>query len=350
MRDLGQLEKELKEALQAVNDVDGLETVRVEFLGRKGKLAEAMKELSELPVEDRKRSGAQLNEVKERMEALFESQNQKVEHQKSSKLGEEEWIDVTLPGVAPTEGHLHLTSQAIAEIEDIFSRIGFTRVTTPDIDWDWYAFESLNIPKDHPARDNWETFFVDQPEGKKGKIVLTPHTSNFQVRQLETGTLPMRVINIGRTYRRQSDASHIPMFHQFDGFMVDKGLSVTHLKGVLDYYVKAFFGPTRSTRFRPHHFRFTEPSFEVDISCGVCAGTGLMGGEKCKTCKAGWVELGGCGMVHPHVLEAGGVDPKIYQGLAFGWGVERNLIMRQGIRIPDLRVLYQNDLRFLQQF
>ena len=357
--DTRQLEKDLAEALLSVNDEAGLEVVRVEFLGRKGKLADAMKALSDLSIEERKKAGADLNAVKEKMEGLFSAKHNAIASIKSRALAESEWIDVTLPGDAPTEGHLHLTSQAIAEIEDIFSRIGFTRVRAPDIDWDWYAFESLNLPKDHPARDNWETFFVedpersrrvDQPEGKKGKVVLTPHTSNFQVRELEKKTLPLRIINIGRTYRRQSDVSHIPMFHQFDGFMVDKGLSVTHLKGVLDYYVKAFFGPTRSVRLRPHHFRFTEPSFEADISCGVCNGTGHVGEDKCRVCKSGWVELGGAGMVHPHVLEAGGIDPKVYSGLAFGWGVERNMFMREGISIPDLRILYQNDLRFLQQF
>ncbi len=344
------LERDLAEALLSVNDEAGLEAVRVEFLGRKGKLADAMKALSDLSIEDRKKAGADLNAVKEKMEGLFSAKHNAIASIKSRALAESEWIDVTLPDDAPTEGHLHLTSQAIAEIEDIFSRIGFTRVRAPDIDWDWYAFESLNLPKDHPARDNWETFFVDQPEGKKGKVVLTPHTSNAQVRELEKGKLPIRMINIGRCYRRQSDVNHAPMFHQFEGFMVDKGLSVTHLIGVMDYFVKAFFGPTRSIRLRPHHFRFTEPSFEVDISCDLCLGTGLLQGAPCRMCKAGWVELGGAGMTHPSVLKAGGVDPDVYQGFAFGWGVERTFMMRTGVKIPDIRLLYQNDLRFLQQF
>ncbi len=347
--------KELRQALTSVDDEAGLEAVRVEFLGRKGKLAEAMKALAGLPLKDRKGEGAELNAAKQEMESLFDSQKNSFEHKKSSGLANTEWIDVTLPGVAPAEGHLHLTTQAIMEIEDIFARVGFTRVTAPDVDWDWYAFESLNIPKDHPARDNWETFFAapseaSAKEGRLGKIVLTPHTSNSQVRELEKGKLPIRMINVGRCYRRQSDVSHIPMFHQFEGFMVDKGLSVTHLKGALDYFAKAFFGPTRVTRLRPHHFRFTEPSFEVDISCGVCDGTGLVSGDKCRLCKSGWVELGGAGMTHPSVLEAGGVDSSVYSAFAFGWGVERTLMMRDGIHIKDIRVLYQNDLRFLNQF
>ncbi len=344
------LVEELKKALETVEDAAGLEAARVAFFGRKGKLAEAMKGLAAMSDAERKEAGARLNAVKQEMESLFEAHMSTIEQKTSSTLADKEWIDVTLPGVAPQEGHLHLTSQAVAEIEDIFSRIGFTRVIAPDVDWDWYAFEALNFPEDHPARDNWETFFVDAPAGKRGKIVLTPHTSNSQVRELQKGKLPIRMINIGRCYRRQSDVSHIPMFHQFEGFMVDKGVNVTHLKGVMDYFAKAFFGPTRVTRLRPHHFRFTEPSFEVDISCGVCDGTGMVKGERCRLCKSGWVELGGSGMIHPNVLRAGGVDPAVYSGFAFGWGVERTLMMRDGIRIKDIRVLYQNDLRFLNQF
>ncbi len=348
--DLGQLEKALEQALSSVSDEAGLEGVRVEYLGRKGKLAEAMKTLANLPEAERKAMGLQANEVKTKMEAMFAAKQSAFETQKASKLAESEWIDVTLPGLALEEGHLHLTSQAIEEISDIFSRIGFSRVLAPDVDWDWYAFESLNIPADHPARDNWETFFIDQPAGKKGRVVLTPHTSNSQVRELEKGKLPIRMINIGRCYRRQSDVSHVPMFHQFEGFMVDKGLSVAHLKGVLDYFAQTFFGPTRKIRLRPHHFRFTEPSFEVDITCGVCNGTAMVGLDKCRLCKAGWLELGGAGMTHPNVLKAGGLDPNEYSAFAFGWGVERTLMMREGIKIADIRELYKNDLRFIQQF
>lgn len=347
---LNKLATAFEEAIENVKSLQELEALRVDFLGRKGKLAEAAKELIRLPVKERKGAGELLNAVKQKMESLFETKNNSFEHKESSMLAEKEWIDVTLPGDAPREGHLHLTSQAIAEIEDIFTRIGFTRSYAPDIDWDWYAFESLNFAKDHPARDNWETYFVDQPETKKGKIVLTPHTSNAQVRELEKGQLPIRMISIGRCYRRQSDVSHSPMFHQFEGFMVDKGISVADLKGVTEYFAKTFFGPTRKIRFRPHHFRFTEPSFEVDVSCGICDGTAMVNGTACRLCKSGWLELGGAGMTHPHVLKAGGIDPKKYSAFAFGWGVERTLMMRAGVRIDDIRLMYQNDLRFLQQF
>jgi phenylalanyl-tRNA synthetase alpha chain len=208
------------------------------------------------------------------------------------------------------------------------------------------------MPSDHPARDEWETFFMDAPpHAKLGKMVLTPHTSSGQAREMHRGELPIRMINISKTYRRQIDVSHVPMFHQFEGLMVDKNVSVTHLKGVLDYFAKAFFGPERKTRLRPFHFRFTEPSFEVDISCGICGGTGrLAEGGKCRLCKEGWLELGGAGMTHPNVLKAGGIDPEEYGAFAFGWGVERTMMMKSGVKIDDIRELYRNDLRFLRQF
>ncbi len=219
------------------------------------------------------------------------------------------------------------------------------------MDWDYYAFESLNMPPDHPARDEWETFFMDAPVSEMGKMVLTPHTSNSQVRELERGEFPVRMINIAKCYRRQSDATHVPMFHQFEGLYVDKNVSITHLRGVLDYFAKSFFGADRKTRLRPFHFRFTEPSFEIDISCGVCGGSGIGADkQKCKICKRGWLELGGAGMVHPNVLKAAKVDPKKYSGFAFGWGVERTYLMKEGMQIDDLRALYKNDLRFLKQF
>ncbi|MEK7533611.1 MAG: phenylalanine--tRNA ligase subunit alpha, partial [Patescibacteria group bacterium] len=256
----------------------------------------------------------------------------------------------------PTEGHLHIVTQAITEITRIFERIGFARVRHPEVDWDYYAFESLNMPANHPARDEWETFFIEYP-GKPGrdphkqKIVLTPHTSNGQVREMEKGKLPIRMINIAKCYRRQIDVSHTPMFHQFEGLYVDKDVSIGNLKGVFDYFVKQFFGSSRTTRLRPFHFQFTEPSFEVDINCGICLGTGkLADGTVCKLCKAGWLELGGAGMVHPVVLRNGGVDPELYSGFAFGWGIERTSMMKSGTKLDDIRLLYSNDIRFLEQF
>jgi phenylalanyl-tRNA synthetase alpha chain len=202
------------------------------------------------------------------------------------------------------------------------------------------------MPTSHPARDDWETFFVDAPVNPKlGKMVLTPHTSNGQVREMERlGKPPIRMINIAKCYRRQSDISHTVMFHQFEGLVVDTDINITHLKGTIDYFVKQFFGPNRKSRLRPYHFQFTEPSFEVDVTCDICLGKG------CKLCKEGWLELGGAGMVHPNVLKAGKIDPQKYTGFAFGWGVERTFMMKSGLKIPDLRLLYSNDIRFLNQF
>jgi phenylalanyl-tRNA synthetase alpha chain len=265
-------------------------------------------------------------------------------------------FDPTMPGIRPTEGHLHIVTQAIEEITRIFERISFIRVRHPEVDWDWYAFSSLNMPPDHPARDEWETFFIDYHRKASAsrpgleRIVLTPHTSNGQVREMEKGKLPIRMINIAKCYRRQIDVSHTPMFHQFEGLYVDKNVSIGHLKGVLDYFVKQFFGPQRKARIRPFHFQFTEPSFEVDVTCGICLGKArLPNGQGCKLCKSGWLELGGAGMVHPAVL-ANGKIPKEYNGFAFGWGVERTYMMKAGTRLDDIRLLYSNDVRFLEQF
>ncbi len=349
-----QLQTEALAVFLNVKTLEELEAARVEYLGRKGRLAEAMKDLASLDAEARRDAGKIANDVKRTIEASFQATEARVVAGAAEERQAQEWLDVTLPGIPPAVGHLHLTTQAIDEISGIFAHIGFVRSRHPEIDWDYYAFESLNMPKEHPARDEWETFFVgDDGEvavGEKGKIVLTPHTSNGQVREIEKGELPIRMINIGKCYRRQASARHLPMFHQFEGLMIDKNVTVTELKGVFDYFVKRYFGANRATRLRPYHFRFTEPSFELDISCAVCEGTGKVDGVKCKLCKGGWLELGGAGMVHPNVLKAGGLDPNEYTGFAFGWGLERTMMMRSGINIDDIRTLYKNDLRFLTQF
>jgi len=347
-----QLKKDFSQALIGVNDRQSLENVRTNFLGRKGQMANLMKEMAVLSKDEKKEAGLAANQTKKILDKLFEEKLSEISVIEESLRAEKEWMDLSLPGDWPAEGHLHPTTQAISEVEDIFAGIGFSRVRAPDIDWDWYAFEALNIPSDHPAHDDVETFFIAETEkqagsGKKGRIVLTPHTSNAQVREMEKGKLPIRIINIGRTYRRQADISHIPMFHQFEGLAIDKGLTVANLKGVLEHFAHVYFGANRQIRLRPHHFRFTEPSFEIDISCDVCQAGKKAG---CRLCKAGWLELGGAGMVHPNVLKAGGIDPAEYSGFAFGWGVERTLMMREGIKIDDIRILYKGDLRFVRQF
>ena len=358
------------------------EELRMLLLSPKSELGKLTKQIRQVPAADRGNVGVVVNEVKQSIERALQKKSSVVSHQSSANP---DWVDVTVPGIRPPQGHLHIVTQAIMEITRIFERIGFTRVRHPEVDWDYYAFEALNMPPHHPARDEWETFFIDYPgssrhsreggnpsktnnripdqarlavasakrvgDDKYKQIVLTPHTSNGQVREMEKGHLPIRMINIAKCYRRQSDVSHVPMFHQFEGLYVDKNVSIGDLKGVFDFFVKNFYGPDRVTRLRPFHFQFTEPSFEVDINCGICLGTGkLKNGEPCRLCKSGWLELGGSGMIHPNVLRAGGVDPIVYNGFAFGWGVERTYMMKSGTQLDDVRLLYNNDIRFLEQF
>ncbi len=343
-----ELDKALKE-IELVDSAQTLEAARVKYLGRKGVVAKLFSDLPKLKGEERARRGQELNALKHEITRALEQREGELQSAALGKLAESEKLDVTFPGTLLPKGHLHITTQAIEEITRIFAQLGFYRVKYPEVDWDYYAFESLNMPKDHPARDEWETFFIDAPVHKKwGKIVLTPHTSNGQVREMEKRKPPIRMINIAKCYRRQSDVTHSPMFHQFEGLFIDKNVSVTQLKGFLDYFARAYYGEGRRTRLRPFHFRFTEPSFEIDISCGICGGEGVLNGARCKVCKSGWHELGGAGMVHPNVLKAGGLDPKEYSGFACGWGIERMLMMKQ--KLGDIREFYTVNLNFLEQF
>ena len=346
-----------------------LEEIKLQFFGKSGKLTVALKEITHIPTEKRAEVGKLANEVLQSVEEAFLRQEEMLT--RHAKETVKHTLDVTNPGIKPPLGHLHLLTQAIAEISSIFEKIGFTRVRYPEIEWDYYAFTALNFPENHPARDDWETFFTtEETDSEKGQIVLTPHTSSGQVREMEkavklseeTGQpLTIRMLNVAKCYRRQSDVSHTQMFHQFEGLVVGENISIVHLKGVLDYFVKSYFGENRTSRIRPYHFQFTEPSFEIDVSCGVCLGTGYVipseaeGSHStnkvpCRLCKAGWLEMGGAGMVHPNVLRYGGIDSKKYTGFAFGWGVERVLMMKEGIEIDDLRLLYSNKLEFLEQF
>lgn len=347
-------EKALREITGAKTEEE-LQRLETVYLGRKGEFTAILRGLGSLSLVEKKEIGDLANTLKQSLEQAIASVRATMQGERYRRLGEEEWVDVTNPGTALPQGHVHLVTSAAREFERIFSKIGFTRVRHPEVDWDWYAFESLNMPKDHPARDEWETFFVGTPESgivtdaTMGKMVLTPHTSNAQVREMQRTPPPLRMINIAKCYRRQSDASHVPMFHQVEGLCIDEGISLKHLIGTIEYFVKEFFGADRKIRMRPFHFRFTEPSFEVDVSCGVCGGTGKRAGAKCPLCKRGWVEILGAGMTHPNVLRAGGVDPERYGAFAFGFGLERTYMMKEGLSVPDIRLLYQNDLRFLQQ-
>ena len=336
-----QLRKKLSGLINDIEKTDNiaqLEKVSLQIFGKKGIINNLAKQIANIPQKDRAKFGLTFNKLKKEISAkLIQKQN----YFKKNK--EQSYFDATIP-VKDNIGHLHLISQAVDEIVNIFKYLGFSLVSYPEIDWDWYAFEALNMPYDHPARDDWETFFIKNiAKTNLGNQVLTPHTSNGQVREMERLRIPpVRMLNISRCYRRQIDISHTPMFHQFEGLLIDKNISIGDLKGTLVFFTKNFFGPNRLTRLRPHHFRFTEPSFEVDIICGICLG------KSCRFCKRGWVELGGAGMVHPKVLTNGGIDSNIYSGFAFGWGIERTIAMKTNI--GDIRLLYQNDIRFLEQF
>lgn len=336
------IQKLLENALRKIKKASSkkeLENFRITHLGKKGEITLLLKGIAKLPKIQRRKIGRLVNEVKLKIVSEILAKEKDFEKEKV------EWVDVTAPGKKPKIGHLHPVTWAIREIVPIFERLGFSRVRYPEVELDYYAFEALNMPKNHPARDDWETFYITDD------IVLTPHTSSGQAREMEKGKLPIRMLNIAKCYRRQSDVSHTPMFHQFEGLYVDKNVSIAHLKGVLDYFVKSFFGPQRQSRIRPFHFRFTEPSFEVDVTCGVCEGRArLPDGQGCRLCKEGWLELGGAGMVHPKILAFGKIDPKVWNGFAFGWGVERVYLMKEGLKIGDLRTLYENDIRFLEQF
>ncbi|GIW63319.1 MAG: phenylalanine--tRNA ligase alpha subunit [Patescibacteria group bacterium] len=323
-----------------------LEALKVEYLGRKGIIRQLFSTLAGLSSLDKKKVGQQINEFKFYIEQKLSELN--------SKLVEptQEFFDPSLPKIKIKKGSLHPITYAVEEISSIFSKISFVRMSYNEVEWEFYSFSALNIPADHPARDDVETFFLDYPEDKKyGHLILSPHTSSGQVREmLRLKQPPVRMINIAKCYRPNWDTTHTPMFHQFEGLCIDKGINITHLKGTIDYFVKQYFGENRQIRLRPYDFRFTEPSFEIDISCAVCSGTGIYNEEKCRVCKSGWLELGGSGMVHPYVLRSGGIDPDIYSGWAFGFGIERVFLMKEGLQVDDLRVFYSGDLRFLSEF
>jgi len=346
--DIGNASKNFNNEISKITNLDQLESLRIKYLGRNGEINKLLEKIKEIPEEKRKQWGRDINQLKKQIQqGLFQK-----ESEISKKLEKSEYADVTLPGKKYPKGSLHPVSIAIEEIGKIFEKIGFIRMSYPEIEWEYFAFESLNMPEGHPARDDFETFFVDFPADKKlGKMLLTPHTSSGQNREMRRlKKPPIRMINISRCYRPNWDTTHTPMFYQFEGLCIDKNINLTNLKGTLNYFAKEFFGEKRETRLRPFHFQFTEPSFEVDVTCGVCLGTGVIGDQKCKICKSGWLELGGAGMVHPNVLKDGGINPNEYTGFAFGWGVERVFMMKEDFKLDDLRIMYSGDIRFLEQF
>ncbi len=353
----GQLEalaEAARSSIAAAADERALEDLRVRYLGKKGELSQVLRGMGQLPPEERPRVGEVVNRVRDEVEALLTSRRDGLAREKLDAELRGPVIDVTLPGrrLMP-RGHRHPVTRAMDDIAAIFSRLGYEVASGPEIELDWFNFEALNIPADHPARDMQDTFYVDGatlgPAAQPG-VLLRTHTSPVQVRSMQrAGQPPLRVVCPGRVYRSDYDQTHSPMFHQVEGLCVDRGITFADLKGTLAAYARAFFGPGTRTRFRPSYFPFTEPSAEVDVSCAICGGTGRKDGKRCGTCKeTGWLEVLGAGMVHPKVLANGGFDPKQVTGFAFGFGVERMAMLRSGI--DDLRLFFENDLRFLEQF
>ena len=325
-------------ALQSIrhaSDAEELERIRVQYLGRKGALTGVLRSLGKLDPEVRRSVGQEANRAKEALEAALDEALQALKE--VARSAATAVVDVTLPGRRRPRGRLHPLNQIMVEVCDIFLHLGFEAVEGPEVELDWYNFEALNLPPDHPARDMQDTFYFND------KVLLLTHTSPMQIRTMEQRQPPVRIIAPGKVYRRDSDITHSPMFHQVEGLLVDKGVTFADLKGVLTAFVHQMFGPEVGVRFRPSYFPFTEPSAEVDIECVMC------GGHGCRVCKAtGWLEVLGSGMVHPAVFEAVGYDPETYTGFAFGLGIERIAMLKYGI--DDIRLFFDNDLRFLRQF
>ena len=335
---LQNIKEQAAQALAQVSDPKALEELRVKYLGKKGELTGILKQMGKLSAEERPKVGAFANEVRASIEALIEEKAAALKAALQEQKLKAERLDVTMPGKAAPMGKPHPLSKVLDEVGEIFLGMGFSIVEGPEVELDYYNFEALNIPKNHPARDTQDTFYITE------NVLLRTQTSPVQVRTMEKQKPPIRVIAPGRVYRSDAvDATHSPLFHQIEGLVVDKGVTMADLKGTLEMFTKRLYGEDSVVRFRPHHFPFTEPSAEMDVQCFSCHGEG------CRLCKGeGWIELLGCGMVHPKVLSNCGIDPEEYSGFAFGIGLER-LVMRR-YNIDDLRLFYENDLRFLDQF
>ena len=327
-------EKELSE----LRDATELENFRVQVLGKKGELTGTLKQMGSLSAEERPKMGQLANEVRASIEAMLKEKTAELRSKEQEAKLKKETIDVTLPGKKHEIGHKHPLSIVLDEVKDIFVGMGFQIATGPEVEWDYYNFEALNLPPDHPARDTQDTFYITE------KMLLRTQTSPVQIRVMEKQEPPIRIIAPGRVYRSDAvDATHSPFFHQIEGLVVDKGITMGDLKGSLMQFAKRLYGEDTEIRLRPHHFPFTEPSCEMDVTCFKC------GGKGCPMCKGeGWVEILGGGMVHPKVLKNGGVDPEVYSGYAFGVGLERLTMFR--FNIDDMRLLFENDARFLNQF
>ncbi|MBP5490139.1 MAG: phenylalanine--tRNA ligase subunit alpha [Lachnospiraceae bacterium] len=326
------------EKLEQAQTMEVLNEIRVEFLGKKGALTEVLKSMKDVAPEDRPAVGALVNEARTAIENRLEEVKQALAEKMQELRMAEETIDVTLPAKRMTEGHRHVNNIALAEVEKFFVGMGYEIVDGPEVEEDYYNFEALNIPANHPAKDEQDTFYISKD------ILLRTQTSSVQARIMEKGKLPLRILSPGRVYRSDEvDATHSPCFHQIEGLVIDDNITFADLKGTLAEFAKEIFGEETKVKFRPHHFPFTEPSAEMDVSCFKC------GGKGCRFCKgSGWIEILGCGMVHPRVLTMSGIDPEKYTGFAFGVGLERIALLKY--EIDDMRLLYENDLRFSRQF
>ena len=325
--------------LETVASLEALKNLKVQYLGKKGSLTEILRGMGALSAEERPKIGQIVNELRTELEGKIEEYTKVLEDKALADKLANEKVDITLPGRAPKIGHLHPITLTMREIKKIFMRMGFDVNEGPEIENDYYNFEALNLPKDHPARDMQDSFYITE------EYLLRTHTSPVQARTMQNkgGNEPVRMIAPGRVYRRDYDATHSPMFHQVEGLVIDKGISMADLKGTLELFLKEMFGSNVKVRLRPSFFPFTEPSAEVDISCVIC------GGKGCRVCKnSGWLEILGSGMVHPNVLTMSGYDPQQVSGFAFGMGVERIAMLKYGI--DDLRLFFENDLRFIRQF
>lgn len=331
------LENGLKELKEAASKVE-LENIRVKYLGKKGELTQILRGMGALSQEERPLVGKIVNEVKETLENFIEEASVNIKNKEKELKLKKEVIDISMPGKKQELGKKHPLVQTLESMQDIFLSMGFSVIEGPEVELDYYNFEALNIPKNHPARGEQDTFYIND------NIVLRTQTSPLQIRAMEKQKPPIKVIAPGKVYRSDAvDASHSPIFYQMEGLVVDKGITFADLKGTLDLFAKKMFGEKVVTKFRPHHFPFTEPSAEMDATCFLC------GGEGCKLCKgSGWIEILGCGMVHPQVLRNCGIDPEVYSGFAFGMGIDRMVMLKYGIE--DIRLLYESDVRFLKQF
>ena len=335
---LEQIKADVEGILKNAADLDTLENIRIKYLGKKGELTSVLKGMGKLSKEERPVIGALANEIRSKLESELEEKKAQISAKLEEAKLKAEVIDVTMPGKKQALGKLHPLTKVLNDIKDIFIGMGFQIADGPEVEYDYYNFEALNIPKDHPARDTQDTFYIED------NIVLRTQTSGMQVRVMEKTKPPIRIIAPGKVYRSDTvDATHSPVFHQIEGLVVDKNVTMADLKGTLEMFTKSLYGEDTRVRFRPHHFPFTEPSAEMDVSCFVC------GGKGCSVCKGeGWIEVLGCGMVHPKVLANCDIDPEEYSGFAFGIGLER--IAMGKYDIDDLRLFFENDQRFLDQF